>query len=132
MNNKIGMIVIGLIVIVFFGISTFRSNKNLGGIEGSGLRFTSATNTFKSLGAPGATSTLVDTADSSRAYRYFCNTDAVAPVYLALGVQATTTSGIYIAPKSCYEMNQQNDFIGNVYGITASSGTTTLTVITNP
>ena len=95
-----------------------------------------------SVSLPTGTSTVVSLPDTARLFGYLCNTDANANDYLGfsnnaqtgnatptatqLGL-ATTTAGVVIFPKTCYEMgNKGNILWSQINATTASSATTTL------
>ncbi len=78
-------------------------------------------------------SSLVLAASSGRQFASFCNASNSAPttndvVYLMLDATTTKPNGISIKPSSCYEMQRDNLFVGNVYAIASGSTSTLLTV----
>ena len=96
--------------------------------------------TSGSVSLPTGTSTVVSLPDTARAYGYLCNTDTSANDYLgfsnytstatsssaAIGY-ATTTAGVVIFPKTCYELaSPKNNLWAQINATTASTATTTL------
>jgi hypothetical protein len=106
------------------GINFFQANKALGDANPNTLKKASV-----SIG-PTVTTTSSDVLDSSsgRVYAVFVN-DGTVPIYLSLnGVAAVASQGIRLnASGGSYEINLQNNYIGQVNAITGS-GTAVLTV----
>lgn len=127
-------ILIVLASIFFYGLK--HSSKLGGTVNGYPIQVI----TTGSLNLTTGTSTVVSLPDSARAYGYICNTDTAANEFLgfsqytstatstsaAIGY-ATTTAGVVIFPKTCYEISSKgNMFWGQINATTASSATTSL------
>lgn len=115
--------------ILALGIWMWQTEKpakqnNIGGLDYS---FTTATMASSSVATSwGAAPVLAY--DTSRSYALFCNDNSSTSVYLGLGATSSLAAGnmlgIRVAANSCYEMNPQDIFTGNVYAVaspTASS-----------
>jgi len=71
-----------------------------------------------------ATSTLILSVDIGYVYGRFCNTHATNDVWLAVGADAASSTGIYVAPDTCWPEDGTKVLLGGRLEGTASATTT--------
>jgi hypothetical protein len=134
MNKKI-VISVSAILLVMVGVLAVNKTMKTDGVLGASP---AATNVLSSI-TQGTTSTYaalpvpVLSRDAYRRYATICNDHASTKVYLVLknfdsNTAASTTfgtaapNGVLVAGNSCYEINPDNLFIGDVWASSTVSG----------
>jgi len=100
------------------------------GYSGTGNVFSGGvTNSSTTVATSTATSILARNTD--RQYAAICNDDATNPVYIHFASATTSVAvseGYKLLAKECYEINIDNLYLGQIYGL-ASGGTVVVTTL---
>ncbi len=136
--KKLNLITIPIIVILaVFGLYSVFAPSNDGLLEGSNFaqnpvhREANASSTALTVGDD--LSVLVLPASAKRAYASLCNTQAAHTAYLSFSstaITATTSASIPVNANSCYIINLDNRYIGNVHVIQETASTTATFLVT--
>lgn len=129
--NKLKIIGITIILtagIIFIGYSV--KSSNTGGVVQNAPTYSTATSTHYTIGAD--ISTAVLTAKSRRAYVSICNDTGSTvtgeeTIYVNLSstaITATTSAYVSIADNTCWEINRDNLYTGEIQLMTETSSST--------
>ena len=128
----VGVIIIVAVFIAVLGANHFGPKQF--GYGGQAVFYTTPTMATSTVGNALA-SLILASSSSSRQYADICNTASSTANALMLQFDASSTAvgvnapGILVPGQSCYEMNPDKMFIGNLYGIFVGSTGTVSTVV---
>lgn len=136
MKNKLSLLLIGALLFSL-GFITNIARRSPPAQLGTGA-IASATNSYVGVTS---TPTLILSANTGRGIASVCNTPLNADIWISTfagGTTPTTTPGAtnyfasstgrYVAPGSCYDVNQDNLFTGAIWGISRSIASTSQVV----
>lgn len=124
----IGIILVAVVIVL--GYLGTRSNQRTGGVVQNAPTYTTASSTVYTIGHQASTKVL-DQA-SRRGYAIFCNA-GVHKAYLnfsSTAITATTTADVAIPANTCYEINNQNLYVGEVQAIQETASSTATFIVT--
>lgn len=120
------IIITAIVALSFLGVG-FYITKELPsylGATGNTEALFLQTPTHSSASLVPATSTLILAADTGYVYGRFCNTHATNNVWLAVGADAASSTGVYVAPTTCWPEDGAKVLLGGRLEGTASATTT--------
>lgn len=133
-NINAYLVAIALVGGLFMGYTITKdlmSNNSLGASSGfgDGVRLVSPTHTGVTLGP--TTSTLILAVDTGYIYGQVCNATSTAGsfAYLAVGADAASSTGITVAPNTCWPADGTRVLLGGRLEGTATNAGTPVTLI---
>lgn len=124
-NINIYLIALILVLGLWLGYTiTSETYSNVFGSAqvGESLKLISPTHGSTSLSA--ATSTEILAVDTGYTYGRFCNASSTGVAYLAIGADAASSTGIYLAPQSCWPEDGAKILLGGRLEGTANGAVT--------
>lgn len=124
-NTLLGIIAACAIAITFLIAADHGKSPSVGGVFPIDyLSLSMASTTAVSVGSGSTLILASSTNPQQRAYTVLSNDSAsTVPVYISLGLPASTGTGIRLAPGATYTINGNNLWSGAIYGQAASATT---------
>lgn len=121
----LGIVTVCAIAITFLIASGHSASPTVGGVFPIDyLSFSMASTTAVSVGSGSTLILASSTNPQQRAYTVISNDSAsTVPVYISLGLPASTGTGIRLAPGATYTISGSNLWSGAIYGQAASATT---------